>query len=726
MGSWWLPKGKGGGADAPRDGERWVLIGLLALLCIPLSAVGCEDSSPVLEGEDEIHGLAFDVLDLELLAGDSLKLRAFFVDEDGEPVEEAPGSELVWSSSDSTVARVNSGTVTGQHPGEATVGAEHPGTGRGGAAAIPVRVGHRAPFSLEIVEGDGQEVAAGQEASEGLEVQVLDRLGNPVPHEEVAFSVASGEGALDPDTAVTNDEGKATSEWTVGGEAGTQAAIAEAEDLDPVTFEVTVVPGPVEDVGVTPDSVTVDVGEGVELEAVATDGFGNEVDGGDPPAWESTDPAVATVSEDGYVEGRMQGLAVVTATVDGVEGRSTIHVEEPPDDDGSGGTPSAPEVVTDLAVESTSETTVTLAWTEVDDGAGGAAHYVVRWHEHPMEHNWGSATHVEEGSCASPVEGTEPGQTLACTVEGMEPGTDLDFQLASYRGEVEGGTKVVEEYGDLSNVAEATTKDSDDGGSGGDPGEGTGADVLFAEDWESGDFRQWDDGPSRPHDWNVVHDPAEALAGENLLEVRIPADQNGGYLGVFRDLAPGTREIYVRAQVKLGAGWEGFSRLFLVRASDPDHGQWPWHAMGGAGTCPGGDDLVRIGVAAWDEGGSLPVSRWYNYWHGMWTEPNGSTCWGRHSPDPRDRDATYTDASPHLPVGEWFTMEIHLRLNDVGESNGFARMWVDGTLRSDWRGEDWRTSSDLLFNILQIDLRADAPVDRWVYFDDIVVQDAPP
>lgn len=252
-------------------------------------------------------------------------------------------------------------------------------------------------------------------------------------------------------------------------------------------------------------------------------------------------------------------------------------------------------------------------------------------------------------------------------------------------------------------------------------------DALFYEDWGSGDFRQWDDGPSRPRTWNVIRAPHLAHTGDHVLEVEIPANQDGGYIGAFRALSPGAREVYVRARVRLADGFDGFLRFFNVRAADPNHRDWPWHALGGAGQCPQGDDRVRIGFIGWDEDASSePTLRWYNYWRGMWPEPDGSTCWGRFSPDRNNRNATYVSGPGRLPVGEWFTLELHAKLNKAGRADGSARMWLDGELRAHWKGEEWRTTDRLLFNIFQMDLRGRAPVVRHVYFDDILVLDAPP
>jgi hypothetical protein len=112
-----------------------------------------------------------------------------------------------------------------------------------------------------------------------------------------------------------------------------------------------------------------------------------------------------------------------------------------------------PGAVTDLEVVDATENSVVLSFTEVDDGAGGPARYDVRFIESPMGWLWGTATVVDEGSCARPLQGREAGATLVCTVEGLEAGTTYDFRMVAYRGTI-GGTVV---YGELSVIATGTT-----------------------------------------------------------------------------------------------------------------------------------------------------------------------------------------------------------------------------------------------------------------------------
>jgi len=108
--------------------------------------------------------------------------------------------------------------------------------------------------------------------------------------------------------------------------------------------------------------------------------------------------------------------------------------------------------VSDLSITATTDTSVSLAFTAVDDGAGLPASYDVRLAVAPL--SWGTASSVSGGSCSStPVAGVATGATVACTVLGLRPAGTYEFQLVAYRGTLD----VDAVFGELSNIARATT-----------------------------------------------------------------------------------------------------------------------------------------------------------------------------------------------------------------------------------------------------------------------------
>ena len=144
-------------------------------------------------------------------------------------------------------------------------------------------------------------------------------------------------------------------------------------------------------------------------------------------------------------------LATVLLVLAACEGRDKPLAPPSPVTVPGGGLPGSPGTVTDLAVDQVTTNSATLSFTEVDDGLGQPAHYVVRYAEPPIE--WSSAHDVTEGTCATPVSGTVVGARLTCTVEGLAPATTYDFQVQAYRSTLD----LVLISGDPSNVAEGTT-----------------------------------------------------------------------------------------------------------------------------------------------------------------------------------------------------------------------------------------------------------------------------
>jgi uncharacterized protein YjdB len=114
-----------------------------------------------------------------------------------------------------------------------------------------------------------------------------------------------------------------------------------------------------------------------------------------------------------------------------------------------------PGTVTDLQAAVTGSTSVTLSFTQVNDGTGQPAKYNVRYAVAPI--SWGSATSTTNGTCATPVAGTATGSQLSCTVLGLTPATNYGFQLVAFRGTM----NLNAVYGPLSNTVSATTTASE-------------------------------------------------------------------------------------------------------------------------------------------------------------------------------------------------------------------------------------------------------------------------
>ena len=193
-------------------------------------------------------------------------------------------------------------------------------------------------------------------------------------------------------------------------------------------------------VTVSPAIVSVSVGQTVMLTATPRDSSGNALVAR-VVTWVSNAPAVATVNG-GLVTGVAAGPATITATSEGQSGSAAITVTA---------AVTNPGTVTDLAVTGVTTNGLTLAFTEVTDGAGQPAKYDFRYAVGTIA--FGSATNVAQGTCVRPVNGTSIGAARSCTILGLTPATGYQVQLVSYRGTLDSNAV----FGGLSNVASGTT-----------------------------------------------------------------------------------------------------------------------------------------------------------------------------------------------------------------------------------------------------------------------------
>jgi adhesin/invasin len=141
---------------------------------------------------------------------------------------------------------------------------------------------------LVAVSGDDQSAAVNSVLAESLVVRASDAGGNPVAGVTVRWSVQGG-GSIDPETAVTGENGRAAALRVLGPTAGQQTSEAAADGLagSPVTFVHTALAStPSALVKVSGDDQTAPAGFEVAEDLVVqlNDADGNGV-GGRPVTW---------------------------------------------------------------------------------------------------------------------------------------------------------------------------------------------------------------------------------------------------------------------------------------------------------------------------------------------------------------------------------------------------------------------------------------------------------
>jgi hypothetical protein len=149
----------------------------------------------------------------------------------------SPAPNVTWSSSNSMVASVSSGLITGARIGTATISA----TSGSLTGHVVVTVVPGAPARITIYAGNGQSGPRGSRLNDPLCTNVLDAAGNWIIGAVVSYVVATGGGVLaSPTTPETDASGIAISGlWTLGPAPGPQTVTASSPGAGSVTFTAT-------------------------------------------------------------------------------------------------------------------------------------------------------------------------------------------------------------------------------------------------------------------------------------------------------------------------------------------------------------------------------------------------------------------------------------------------------------------------------------------------------
>jgi hypothetical protein len=92
------------------------------------------------------------------------------------------------------------------------------------------------PTTLAQISGNGQIGAAGAPLADSLVVRLLDDNGNGIGGKAVTWVIGSGGGSVSPTTVITNPNGFAATQWTLGPNAVSNSLNAVYSGVPPVPF----------------------------------------------------------------------------------------------------------------------------------------------------------------------------------------------------------------------------------------------------------------------------------------------------------------------------------------------------------------------------------------------------------------------------------------------------------------------------------------------------------
>jgi hypothetical protein len=235
--------------------------------------------------------------------------------------------------------------------------------------------------------------------------------------------------------------------------------------------------------------------------------------------------------------------------------------------------------------------------------------------------------------------------------------------------------------------------------------------VVFCDDFEQGNFAQWEDGyNSALH--RITSVTTNVYQGQKALEATYPAGSDGGWL--TRWFMPGYDDAYARLYVKFEQEWQCGQNCSKILAFYGNRIDDPWSGFGQAGTRPDGTDFFYSGLATlnWYRHPDPGEIIFYSYFPEMQPAPDGK-YWGNFffQNDPRDA----------LQPGRWYCLELELKANTPGLHNGLQKMWIDGSFKGEVSNMRWRDTTNLRINAFQLTFSGAVPVTQHVWIDNVVV-----
>jgi len=258
----------------------------------------------------------------------------------------------------------------------------------------------------------------------------------------------------------------------------------------------------------------------------------------------------------------------------------------------------------------------------------------------------------------------------------------------------------------------------------GDVGLKNDPDVLFADDFESGDMKKWDEQR------RTVLTENKPNAGRWCVQIPMERGKNHGG-DAIKWFMPGADAVYARFYVKFSPDYQYNHHFVWLGANQRTN---KWSAFGKAGFKPNGT-YYSTGMEPWFAWGKNPPPgevNLYTYYLDMEPDRKMDKYWGNgFFPPGPGKGAAAAGARVIPPLDQWQCWEFMVQANTATDkSDGKQAMWVDGKLIGEFTGIRWRSDMDLKVNCLWLEHygydEGDPTKQYWkdsqsVWFDDIVV-----
>jgi len=259
----------------------------------------------------------------------------------------------------------------------------------------------------------------------------------------------------------------------------------------------------------------------------------------------------------------------------------------------------------------------------------------------------------------------------------------------------------------------------------GDDGIANDPDVLFADNFESGDMKKWDQQRGR-----VVMTGNQPNSGAWCVQMPMERGKNHGG-DAIKWFMPGADAVYARLYVKFSADYQYNHHFVWLGANQRTN---KWSAFGKAGLKPNGT-YYSTGMEPWFAWGKNPPPgevNLYTYYLDMEPDRKMNKYWGNgFFPPGPGKGAAAGAARVIPPLNQWQCWEFMIQANTAPDkADGMQAMWVDGKLTGEFTGIRWRNDLDLKVNCFWLEHygydEGDPTKQYWkdsqsVWFDDVVV-----
>ncbi len=249
--------------------------------------------------------------------------------------------------------------------------------------------------------------------------------------------------------------------------------------------------------------------------------------------------------------------------------------------------------------------------------------------------------------------------------------------------------------------------------------------VLFAENFETGDLKKWDQVRG-----GVALTEEKPHGGHQCVRMTMERGRNTGG-DTIKWFLPGADTVYARFYVRFSPDYQYCHHFVWLGANERTN---RWSAFGKAGLKPDGT-YYSSGMEPWFAWGRNPppgeVSL-YTYFLDMEPDRKMNKYWGNGFFPPGPGKGKETGPKRVIPaLGQWQCWEFMIQANSAPDkADGKQAMWVDGKLAGEFTGIRWRSDMDLKVNCLWLEHYgyddSDPTREFWktkqsVWFDDVVV-----